>query len=653
MKKNSVTKTILFVLTMILLFAFVVQKQARLWTFKPLEGVYEPSPDPPMTFENFRTGRYQEQIEPVLREQFGFREPLIRLYNQFLYDFFRTTYNKDIVVGQDGWLFFIQHVNDYYGKELYRWYASNEEAIDTYDREARLIWKLRNVLKDYDIDFMVFMAPQKGFLYPEHLPYGKADTTTVNAREFYSARFDEYGIPYIEMTKWFINMKEADTLPYSLFPQTGAHWGFSSALATDSLMRFMGDLKGISLPQLHFGPLHPSAPKTLKDDYDIEKLANLVRPLPHPDDRLLEAEVTFSTDSTTTQPSALFVGTSFLFRMYYYVPFSEIFPESQFWYYNSTVHYGEGYNEKTKTKELDMLQQLLESDYVVLFSEGEQMCKMSFGFVERALISLCVSDKRVVEVSQHLTDSLSRDPATLAHLEPITDDSVLQSKLMSRAYQLLNERPERYFAELSGDEIPTSRNPRIAEVLAIKEIKKDPTWMTNLEYQTVIQNAPLSSVLVMEAQNVLNGRPLLRDMPDLELRQAYFKRLVRNMEKSIMANPIRLESIRSKAEKNGLSLEEQLSYDANWSVHENLASTGFAFPEKEEMQRLIRRYDFLESPAFDSLVAATANEMRAKPSTMETLSEKAKRNGMTLEAQLEADARWLANDRVMKGEMDF
>ena len=52
------------------------------------------------------------------------------------------------------------------------------------------------------------------------------------------------------MTKWFMDIKKADTLPYSLFPQTGAHWDFSAAFATDSLIRFMADLKGIDLPKL-------------------------------------------------------------------------------------------------------------------------------------------------------------------------------------------------------------------------------------------------------------------------------------------------------------------------------------------------------------------------------------------------------------------
>lgn len=565
MKKNSLTKTLLFVLTMALLFVFAVQQKAKIWTFRPLKGVFVPTPKPELTLKTYRTAQYQSQMEPYLKENFGFREPLIRFYNQFLFDFFKKTYNSDIVIGKDNWLYFIQHVNEYYGSEIFRWYDSAEEARAALDRSALMMWKLRQVLLDYDVDLMVFMAPQKGFLFPEHLPEREFDTTGFNAREYLSEKFDDFGFPYIEMTKWFMDIKKADTLPYSLFPQTGAHWDFSAAFATDSLIRYMADLKGVGLPKLQFGALHESTEEILENDYDIENLANLMRPIRHDYDRLYDAPVSFMTDSTTVQPSAIFVGTSFLMRMYDFVPLSEIFPGSQYWYYNSTVYYGKGYKRMTNVGELDMLQTLLESGYIVWFAEGDQMCKMSFGFAEKALMTLCVSDDRVAEVRQHLIDSLSRDEATLAKLG---DDPNVQSKLGGLAYEMVIKRPERYFPEIAGDSVPTARNPRIPEALAIRDIKQDTAWMRNLQCQTVIRNTTLEQVLKMEAQNILNDRPLMRDEPNVFSRQTYVESLVKAMEDEIRNNnPELMESIREKAKANGLSFEEQLHADAAWIVN--------------------------------------------------------------------------------------
>lgn len=563
MKKNSLITTVLFVLTMVLLFASGIQGRFRIWTFKPLMGVYVPTPNPQFTFATYRTAQFQTQLEANIKENFGFREPLIRLYNQFLFDFFKKTNNKDIVIGKDNWMYFVQQVNEYYGSEIFRWFKTVDEAHTALDRSALMMWKLRQVLLDYDVDLLVFMAPQKGFLFPEHLPDREFDTTGFNAREYLSSRFDEYGFPYIEMTQWFMDIKKADTLPYSLFPQTGAHWDFSAAFATDSLMRFMADLKGVNLPKLQFGPLHESTEEILENDYDIENLANLMRPIKHVYDRLYDAPVNFTTDSSTVQPSAIFVGTSFLIRMFDFVPLSEIFPGSQYWYYNSTVYYGKDYKEETNVGELDLLQTMLEQGYIVWFAEGDQMCKMSFGFAEKALMALCVSDDRVTEVCQHLVDSLSRDEATMSD---IVDDTQLESM----AYEMVIKHPERYFSELAGDSVPTTRNPRIPEALAIRDIKQDSAWMKNMLCQTVIHNTTLGQVLKMEARNLLNGRPLMRDEPDVVSRQAHVESLVKAMEERIRHNEALKESIREKAVANGKSFEEQLHDDAAWIVNNQI-----------------------------------------------------------------------------------
>ena len=571
MKKNSFIKGLLFVLTMLLLFVQMIQERMKLFTFKPLNGVFVPTTEPHLTFETYRTGQFQAQFEPFLKENLGFREPLIRFYNQFLFDFFKKSYNNDIIIGKDNWLYFIQHVNDYYGTEMYRWFDSKEEARQAYDREAQLMWKLHGVLKEYDVDFLVFMAPQKGFLYPEHLPNRKFDTTSINAREYYSAKFDEYGFPYIEMTKWFKELKEADTLPYSLFPQTGAHWCFSAALATDSLMRYMADLKGINLPKLQFGTLHESTAEILENDYDIENLANLMRPIRHDYDRLLDAEVTFTVDSTTTQPSAIFIGTSFLLRMYHFVPFDRIFPNSQFWYYNSTAYFGKDYQQVTRVADLDMLSQLLETDYVVWFSEGDQMCKASFGFAESALITLCSSKERKDEVYWQVMDSLRNDPA---FLESCGDMNEVQrdANIWNTTHELILQQPEQFFPEIAGDGIPTARNPRIPEVMAIKQIKKDPDWVVKLRCQATYQSLPFDQIMKTEAQNLLNNSILLRDNTPTISREAYVESFVDAMTQQMVGSPEMVTMIEQKAANNNTTYEEQLKADARWIVNSQIDS---------------------------------------------------------------------------------
>lgn len=531
-----------------------------------MNGVLEPTDKAELTFENCCNGSYQRQTESYLKENFGFREPLIRLYNQFLYDFFRKTYSDEVVIGKDYWSYYIQHVNEYYGTEMYRWYDSSEEACADFDREARLMWKLRGVLQDYGIEFLMFMAPDKGFLYPEHLPDRIKDTTTVNAREYYSAKFDEYGFPYIEMTKWFLELKEADTLPYSLMPQAGAHWDFSAVLAADSLFRFMGQLNGQRFPEMKIGPLRESSPQIKLGDRDLESILNLMRVLPHKYDKLLDAEVTIDKESATIWPNVLFVGNSFLWRMYNFIPFDDMFSHSEYWFYNSTAYFGKKYSEKRKVSELDLLQKLLDSDYVVWFTDGNQMYKVSYGFTEMAMLALCLEEKRVNERREMVIDSLRRDSLTMTRL----GGGNLASQLWGKANMLILKDPERYFPELGGDSIPTIRNPRIPEALAIKEIKKDPDWIVKLRCQATYLNQPYDDVLKAEAHNLLNQNGLMRDTIKNVTLDAYVESFMDEMVKSMVCKPDVVKWIEEKAADNNITYEQQLNADALWIIKNNI-----------------------------------------------------------------------------------
>ena len=551
MQKKPKYDLVLFIILMLLLFAPMVQKRTGWVKMEPLKGVYPTTPYPLLSLKDFRSGDYQKQMEQQLSERFGFREPIIRLYNQYLWDFYRKTYAHDIVAGKHNWLYYEQNVNDYYGTEMYRWLPDAQTARETFDREARLMWKLRGVLQDYGVEFLMFIAPEKGFLYPEHLPDRQQDTTSVNAREYYAAQFEENGFPYIEMTAWFQALKETDTLPYSLISQTGAHWGFSSVLAADSLLRFMEALKGEPLPQLAIGPFHESADSTQSDDHDLEMNLNLIRKMRHPYDRLYDAEVTVVADTGVHKPKVLFIGNSYLWRMRYYIPFEELFERSEFWFYNSTAYSGPGYADQTPVADLDLIEKVLDADYVVWFTTGNQMYKATYGFVERALMNFCVDDDKVNDIRQGIMDSLNLS--------------------WKEANQILINDPEHYFNELAGDSMPSARNPRVRETLVINEIKKDSVWMWNLSTcQTVIQNASLEQILLMEAHNIIEGKPLMRDMNDVEAKRNQVESLVSDMVKELKGKPALMQQIEEKAQKNNRSVEEQTILDARWIVNDKI-----------------------------------------------------------------------------------
>ena len=566
MGKKPKYDLVLCIILMVLGFMPMLQGWLRLFPTKPLNGVTVKTEKPTFDLDTYRSGTYAKQAEAYTSQHIGFREPIIRLYNQYLWNCYHKTYANDVVAGKKGWLFYPQSVRDYYGKELLRWHPSIEEAKVKFDQEVKYLNWARSILKENGVDLLVFMAPEKSFLYPEFLPTGEEDTTTFNACDYFAKRFDETGFPYIEMTRWFQQIK--DTVDYPLIPQAGAHWIFPSVYAVDSLTRLMGELKGIELPKIKIGEAYQTRERDHDYDNDLELLLNLAFPMRHQYGYYPRYKVNIEHDSTTEKPRVLFIGNSYFWAMQLFVPFQELFENTEFWFYASTAYYGEDLSQTISVTQLDLVEKFLDFDYVVWFTTGNQINKGTEGFAERALVNLCYDKKAIAPLHLHLIDSLRLDPATTAALDtPLTDSNYKQT-LWPIADQILYSHSERYFPSLASDSLPEIRNPRIKEILAINEIKKDSVWLWNLSTcQTVIQNASFDQVLLMEAYNLIEGKPLMRDMDNPEVKRDRVENLVNDLLQEMRNNPITMKETEEKARKNGISVERQLLVDARWIVN--------------------------------------------------------------------------------------
>lgn len=652
-KRPDLIFIILFAVLMVVLFLPLVQQQFGIFKPKPLYGVVFETPKPELNFNDFKNNKYQAQLEKYVSENYGFREWNIRLYNQYLWDFYRKTFAAEVSVGKDRWLYYNQSVNDYYGTELYRWHNSTEEAITAFDKQVKNMVKLRNVLKTYDIDFMMFMAPEKGFLYPEHLPDREKDTATVNAREYYDEKLSACEFPYIEMTRWFQQMK--DTSNYLFIPQTAAHWNFSCVYAADSLFRFMENLKGIQLPKLKIGTLHECSAKSKIPNRDLEGSLNLIRKIRQNQKFAPEADVFVESDSEATHPKALFIGNSFLWRMNDFIALDSIFDEPEFWYYYSTAYSAPKLSVTHSVADLNLLEKILDQDYIVFFTTGNQMYKACYGFVENALLELCVEDSVRAKVRNRLADSLQYEPRLIEKYQDLlqTDSTQFYWSIQGEALAVMKKDLEKYFPELRNENYMTSRNSRIEKQLVIRNIKRDKKWMINLNCQTVIKNLKLAQVLSEEADNVLQNKPLLRDTKNTIEKKLYIESLVSQMKDEIMGKPAMVETIKGKAKAKGISFEEALDNDARWIVNDKINRGVIVIPEEIEAMLESNLKEFKKTPKYDSLVDVTINQLKNTPYSLEKVKEKAKNKGITLEKALEGDACWLVDDKIRKGEIQI
>ena len=536
---------ILFAILMVLLFMPLLQQHLLRIPLKPLNGVTLETEKPDFDLESYRSGDYAKQQEAYLSEHFGFREPVIRLYNQYLWTCYKKTYAKDVVAGKEGWLFYPQSVRDYYGTEMLLWYPSADEAREFFDREVKYLNWARAILKENGTELLAFIAPEKSFLYPEFIPDSKPDTSTFTAFKYFDERFAETGFPCIEMTRWFTQMK--DTVDYPLIPQTGAHWAFTSVYAADSLFRFMGGLNGVELPRIKVGELHEPSKRSLVNDMDLEELLNLSFPLPHQYGFCPRAEVTIEHDSSTVKPKVLFVGNSYMWSICNFVPLDEVFDEVEFWYYFSTAYFGEGLSQTESVDNLNILEKLLDFDYVVWLTTGNQWNKGTMNFASTAVVNLCVNDSLL-----------------LAYMKPLSDSLGIT---LWEARNMILVSPE-IIHELRGDSLPSLRNNELPYAHYTKDIRKDTAWMAALEAQAFLRTATMKQMLHAEVNRIKAGKPLYRDQLD-EIRFARrCQAETPDMKERMRQNEKTMAMVKEKAEKYGKTLEQSLEDDAIWNIRE-------------------------------------------------------------------------------------
>ena len=545
---------ILFALLMAFLFVPIIQEWGNLFPVKPLKGVFEPTPKPELTFESYRSNTYQAQIEKYVSEHFGLREPVIRLYNQYVWTAYNKTYCHFIVPGKKGYLYYALAVNEHYGLELPKHYASNEEAMKDADAELRLMSKLRFVLKDYGIEFLAFIAPDKPEVYPEYLPRRNADTTTIHLTEYFSRRMEETGFPFINMTDWFVSMR--DTVSFPLFPKTDSHWRYSAIYGFDSLFRYINTLDGeAKFPPIHIGPPVAYESDNLEGDEETLNLIFRIRG----DKTKYKSDITVEADTTHRKPKVLFVGDSFIWSLGEFMPIREIMADREVWFYNNTAFVG--FDNKTmNVTEMDRLSHILNADYVVFYSAGHQWWEATYGFAKDALLQLCVSDS-LFEAT--VTDYANR----FRNMEGYTD--LTEEELRNNMAWMLRNDPE-LIPGLDSDSMPSIRNTeRIAKALAVNQIKADKDWLTALQMYAAQNTVSIDDALLTEADRLTHGEVLLRDEVVFDT-AAFIQMKKEEIIQKWRSNPDQMRKMQEKANDRGFTLEEMIEKDAQWIINKKI-----------------------------------------------------------------------------------
>ena len=377
-------QNILFILTIALFAAMLLQtvKHPINAFMKPLKGYTDAKPKPVLSLNNYANGTFQRDLEAYIKDRFCFREWLIRLYNQYLWTCYHKSYNGWIDIGKANWLFETEFVQDHYESMMYKYTSDSLEMKKTFDNLAESLFKLQEILKQHDTHIFVNMIPGKDVIYPEYLPENTKylHPDGVHAYDYFKQRFDELGVNYIDNVELFKHMK--DSVDYQLFPNTGTHWSNIAAThAFDTIMRYMESLGDMNLLNVEIGEKYEG--KVREPDDDLEQLFNLMFPIKP--NKHYYANATIIPDSTAVKPKLITIGDSYFWTILYNYNMSALFRESPYWYYNSTIYFDPKHNS---TKETNILEEMLDADYIMLNYCTVQIYKLGNGFIENALTLL-------------------------------------------------------------------------------------------------------------------------------------------------------------------------------------------------------------------------------------------------------------------------
>ena len=445
--KNKVA-FILCLLTLGVFIMIYVQDRTHLFKLKQLNGVYYEPKDAKLSLNGFRNGSFQKNLEENIRYNFGFRELLIPLYNQYLWDCYHKSSNYTVKVGKDDWLFGWDDVANYYQGAKYRYGDDKNVTKENLDLEASRMYKVQHILDEYGVFIFVSLLPSKAFVFPEYLPKNPDPTReSFHAITYYPHVFDSLGINYINVEKIFENWK--GKVDYPLFPKTGTHWShIASEHAFDTIMRYIEHANHRKLLHYNIGEKYASnEPK--HPDADLESILNLMRQI-KPNTHYY-ADIKVVPDKTASWPNFLVIGDSFFWNISGSVPLGHLFHRYQYWYYNSTVYFNDKHNN---TSQVDILDEILNYRIIDLSYSPRQLYIFSNKFLPKALLYLTHEDKEI--------DSVLKTIAT--GIEKESDE-----EKMKAAQDSLFSSPETFFPDLAQEGIPTTRNSRIQVILKSRQ----------------------------------------------------------------------------------------------------------------------------------------------------------------------------------------
>lgn len=171
---------------------------------------------PALTTEDGSPNLYLlSQAGEYFEDHFALRNEAIDLNARLRVGLFATSPTNQVIVGQDGWLFYGGTLGDFRADKL----LTQREIVNI----VHNLELMQGFSEAQGASFVLAIAPNKNTLYPEFMPYYYTQGSNTNMTRLMAA-MDDAGINYVDLFALFEAEDEA------LYYQTDTHWNNEGAL---------------------------------------------------------------------------------------------------------------------------------------------------------------------------------------------------------------------------------------------------------------------------------------------------------------------------------------------------------------------------------------------------------------------------------------
>ncbi|SNU07875.1 SGNH hydrolase-like domain-containing protein, acetyltransferase AlgX [Lachnospiraceae bacterium] len=167
------------------------------------------------TYDGKLNLKYFENLNDYFNDHFAFRQEMTTVDATLTTKLLNTSLNDDVIYGKDGWLYYSETMDEYFGRNVL-----SDRGIHNCAKSIKL---MQDYTENQDVQFLFMVAPIKADLYPEHLPDNYKKGSDVNNWSKLLLLMDEMDIHYVNLHDAFHNDNRV------MYHKLDTHWNDEGA----------------------------------------------------------------------------------------------------------------------------------------------------------------------------------------------------------------------------------------------------------------------------------------------------------------------------------------------------------------------------------------------------------------------------------------